>query len=72
MKLHLEKGSRNQNLIDAYTSGRITVNQAHYTGSLILAPDQLDNQWPPKSFSGLEPGHLSRLLEFDPEIILIG
>lgn len=61
-----------KNLIRGYESGRITVNQAIYTGSIVVLPDQLIPNWRPRNFADLTPGDFTALLELGLEVVLLG
>ncbi|GMR18839.1 MAG: Mth938-like domain-containing protein [Gammaproteobacteria bacterium] len=72
MKLHLDKPGAGKYLIDAYAHGQITINQTVYRSSLILTPDQINTDWPPASVGELETGHFDQLLQYNPEVIILG
>ncbi len=60
------------NIIRAYAAGQVTVNDDVITRSVIVTPDRIIRDWLPDSFGELEPGHLARLDELQPEIIVLG
>ncbi len=60
-----------QNSIRAYDTGRITVNEHIIDRHVVVAADRLFPDWAP-GFEQLEPEHLQALLEFEPEILLLG
>lgn len=72
MKIELDTHADNRYRIDGYEKGRVSINKEIYTASVILTPDKLDPEWPPQSFDDLAMQHMEQLLEFDPEIILLG
>jgi uncharacterized protein len=49
MHIQLETGGQ-ANLIRAYASGLITVNQDSYTRSLVVLPGKVIADWPPQAF----------------------
>jgi uncharacterized protein len=71
MKIHLESGL-GQNLIRAYSPGRITINEEVYTASLIVTPRQVVAKWPPVSFADLLAGHFEMIVPLRPEVVILG
>ena len=72
MKIQLEAGSKNDNLIRAYAPGSVTINDETYETSLVISRSSLINDWGPESVDDLTAAHLDAILELDPELILIG
>jgi len=70
MKLHLTR-SEGRNLFTGYGEGYVKVNDARHHGNLIVAPDRLET-WEAESFEALAPEHLHTLLDFKPEIVILG
>jgi uncharacterized protein len=60
------------NIIRAYAAGQITVNDEIIGTSVIVTPDRIIRDWLPDSFGELEPRHIARLDELQPEIIVLG
>jgi uncharacterized protein len=60
------------NFIRAYTAGRITINEEVLATSVIVTPERIILDWLPHAFGDLEPRHILRLEELNPEIILLG
>lgn len=58
--------------ITAYDNGFIKVNETVHTTSLIIAPEKLDTEWPAKDFGDLDTETLSQLLDWEPEIVVLG
>lgn len=62
--------------IRAFQPGTIKITHAAhdqtYTHSLIITPDFLITDWPPQTLGELTAGHLEKILEFKPNILLIG
>lgn len=52
--------------------GRIRVGEDEYTSSLVISPDKLIVEWPPRSMDEIDDAHLETLLELEPEVVLIG
>ena len=72
MKLSLDYGNA-QYVIRGYTNSSITVNDEEIFSSLVVMPDQLIRDWEhPSSPKQLGPDHLALIIEWKPEIILLG
>ena len=71
MKLHLTT-AENNNLITAYSQSYIEVNKQRYARNLIVMPQQLIVDWDVNSFSDLTEQHLSKIAEFNSEVVLLG
>ena len=48
------------------------VNQQRFETSLIVLPDKLINDWPPRSLDDLTEAHFTYLATLDAEIVLLG
>jgi uncharacterized protein len=70
MKLHLQAAS-GQNLVTAYGPGYVEINRQRYQTSLVLLPDQLAD-WTAGGFDALVMEDFRRLLDFRPELLLLG
>lgn len=70
MKLHLDEGDGNR--IRAHAPGRVVVNDRTYTRSLIVMPDRIIVDWPPRCFEELQAEHLEFVAAQGPEIVLLG
>ncbi len=71
MHIQLETGG-NANLIRTYGPGQIVVNDQRYGASLIVLPERVFPDWPPRSFQELAPEHMQTLAVLDQEVVLIG
>jgi uncharacterized protein len=60
------------NTIRAYAAGQVTINDEIISSSVIVTPDRIIRDWLPDSFEQLEPRHIARLDELQPEIIVLG
>jgi uncharacterized protein len=72
LKIHLESGDRNQNVILGYDAGSVSINHVTYTSSLIVCPDTIVENWGLTAIASLGSEHLQPLLKLQPEVILIG
>jgi uncharacterized protein len=71
MKLNLTTAENNY-LITAYSESYIEVNKQRHDRSLIVMPQELILEWDVKSFSDLIETHLSKIAEFNTEVVLLG
>ncbi len=58
--------------IRGYSDDGITVNDRILTSSFIITPDHLIESWKPHRYSDLSSNDLAQLIQFKPEIILLG
>jgi len=82
MKINLDKNAGN--MIIAYDVGLIRVHGSvqtdagtapkihSVTASAIITPETVVENWQPTHPSELQPEHMQQLLEFQPEIVLLG
>jgi uncharacterized protein len=70
MKLHLQAVS-GQNTVTAYGPGYVEINRQRHETSLVLLPDQIA-QWGLGGFDALVEEDFRRLLDFGPELLLLG
>jgi len=71
LKLHLDNAA-GLNLFTGYDADYVAVNHQRYQTSLIVLPDRIVEDWPPQDFAALEAAHFEFILEFQPEIVLLG
>jgi uncharacterized protein len=71
LKLHLDPATA-RNAITGYGDGYVMVNRQRFERSLVVLPDRILLDWPPKRFDDLAPEHLAELAGLDREIILLG
>ena len=71
MKLHLDPATA-RNAITGYGDGYVMVNRQRFERSLVVLPDRILLDWPPKRFDDLAPEHMAELAGLDREIILLG
>ena len=71
MKLHLEQHGV-QNTVTGYGNGYIEINRQRYDASLVLLPDRIAPDWVRGGFAALTEADLRRLLDFCPELVLLG
>ena len=60
------------NLFTGYGSGYVAVNGQRYHRSLVVMPQQVIEDRLAANFEQLTAGHFEFLLEFDPQIVLLG
>ena len=71
MKLQSDPHS-GANAITGYGNGYVEINQIPYDHAVILKSDGTISEWPVKSFEELEAGHFAQMVDFKPELVLIG
>lgn len=71
MKLTQDTGS-DRYLIGGYDRGELRVNGTVHTRSLLVSPQRIAPDWAPQGFEDLVPEHFDLLLEWAPEVVLIG
>ena len=59
------------NSIRAYRDGEITIHEKIISQSVVITPDSI-RLWEPRSIDELTTVHIDRLVELDPEIVIIG
>jgi uncharacterized protein len=50
----------------------VEINQIPYAHAVILKSDGVISEWPVKSFEALEANHFAQMVDFKPELVLIG
>jgi uncharacterized protein len=71
LKLHLSNIS-GINLFTGYGEGHVMVNRQRYAQNLVVLRDRLVTDWRPAGFDDLTAGDFTRLVELEPEIVLLG
>lgn len=71
MKLHLNKDDEIL-MIRGYRTDGITIGEVTYCESLILSPTRLIDNWRPRTLHELTESDFTRMLELEPEVVLLG
>lgn len=71
MKLLLDNGSAT-NVIRGYQTGSVTVNELTLTETVIVMPERLVHDWPPRCHADLRRDHFEVLAALGVEIVLLG
>lgn len=71
MKLHADRHG-DLNAITAYGEDWIEVNGTRHHGSLLVRPQGPVTPWDVPGFDALDASHLQALLDWRPEVILLG
>lgn len=58
--------------ISGYDLGQVTINEKNYRRSLILTPDELQEDWPVTHVDELNRERIAPLLALKPDVILLG
>lgn len=72
MKVEIERGAAEANLIRAYGPGHITVNQQVYAESVLIAPGRPVESWTVSDFAAFGPGDFEAIAALAPEVVIIG
>jgi len=70
--MHITQEGRQLHTITAYDSTQITVNQTHYSQSIIIHAEGIIPAWPVRSSKDIDIATLQPLLATAPNIIIIG
>ncbi|MFT5219966.1 MAG: hypothetical protein ACI9LO_003565 [Planctomycetota bacterium] len=58
--------------ISSYSENSVSINETDYQQSLILSAEQLISPWPVNAIEQLSLESLDVILEFEPEVVLLG
>ena len=72
MKIELDTLTADRNLIQSYSANGIVINKVAYQNSIIVSPDCIIENWPPRHPSELTLEHFQQLLAMAPELVLLG
>jgi len=70
MKFHLNIGEGN--VFTGYGPGYVEINKERHESNLVVLPDRLVAGWAPGGFVGLSREDFASLLQWQPEIVLLG
>jgi uncharacterized protein len=70
MKFHLNTGAGN--VFTGYGPGYVEINRERHEMNLVVLPDRVVTGWAPGGFEGLAREDFASLLEWQPEIVLLG
>ena len=59
-------------MIDSYSFGSIAVNGKRYNSDVIIYPDRVNSSWWRKEGHNLCPEDLQEVLQYQPEVLVIG
>ena len=71
MKLHLNQ-DKELLLIRAYAADQITIGETHYRTSIMVTPTRVITDWTQSTVTALGEGDFKSMLEFEPEVVLLG
>lgn len=71
MKMALDNAS-GVNVIRSYEPGEVAIRDQRFQISLIVFPDEIRRDWPPRLPEDLNGGHLKPILERPPEVLILG
>jgi len=70
MKLHLQ--TPGANIVTGAGVGWVRVGAAEYRENIVLLPDTIVKGWAPSGFDALRERDFTQLLDYEPEIVLLG
>ncbi|WP_028535837.1 Mth938-like domain-containing protein [Paludibacterium yongneupense] len=70
MKMHQDL-NQGRNQFTGYGEGHVLINRERYEGSLIVTADEIAS-WDVASFEDLSTDDFARLLDWRPEVVLLG
>jgi uncharacterized protein len=70
VKLHLQSAA--SNVVTGRGPGWVRIGQVEYRRNLILLPDTIIEDWAAAGFDALNVDDFSALLQFKPEMVLLG
>lgn len=70
MKFHLSTGAGN--VFTGYGPGYVEINKERHEANLVVFPDRIVTGWAAGDFEGLAREDFTSLLEWQPEIVLLG
>jgi len=71
LKLHADPLTH-LNTVTAYGPGFVEINKVRHDGNLIVAPESAVTTWPVSGFDELRVDDFALLLDFGPEVVLLG
>jgi uncharacterized protein len=71
MKLTHEQFS-NLNVVTGYGADHVLINKVRHEGNLMLSAERIVTGWAPAGFEALTAEDFAALLEFSPEVVIIG
>ena len=72
MKLHASHSASGGHRITAYGIGFVTVNEAVFTGTVLIGLEALETDFEEHGPGDLRAATIQRLREQDPEVVIIG
>ena|SRR5438128_1743612 len=71
MKFHVTQLA-GQHVFTGYGDGYVAVNHERFERPVIVTPGEAVRDWDAASFEALTAAHFERLLDLEPEIVLLG
>ena|SRR5436190_20073517 len=70
MKLHLQTPA--SNVVTGFGVGWFRIGMDEYRENVVLLPDTIVKGWAPEGFDALTERDFARLLDYEPEVLLLG
>ena len=71
MQISLDPGSASNRIVE-YGNDFVRVNEERFEASLIVLPETLISDWPPKAIEELRAAHLETIVNLSPELVVLG
>ncbi len=70
--MHIQLEAPDNNAIRSYTDSEITIGTTVYQQSVVISKDTIISEWPVRSVHELNENNLASIIEFNPEVIIVG
>ena len=70
--MYIQLEGRTANTIKSYDDKQIIINDTTYQNSIILSTQSIISPWPVHLLDDLTPTTMNEMIQFNPEIIIIG
>lgn len=70
--MHINLEATEQHAVQAYTDNKVQINSIIYEHSLIVSREEIISDVTIKNIQDIDEDYLQRLMQFKPEVIIIG
>jgi len=68
----VEQLGEGHHLVRRVSPASVTVDEREFTASFVLAPDRCESDFAPRRIEDLDEDAIARILDFNPELVLLG
>lgn len=72
MKIELDIADKNANKIQSYSEDSFKVKNNIYASNIVISRDTLIDNWSSEGFKSFATQHLDQIIQWQPEIIILG